>query len=243
MTETVARPARRHVRARPSGGASVLETVRKALALESRQAYQDRSTQGGLAAFIAARVAEAPPESQLHARLQRLHTLLADYEGLAADARQAAIRRAAALVAAEPSVDQPAATTGAPTRRPAAPRTPPADKPATARERQQAAARAAPAVPTPQASPATGPRQSPPPAARPVTPAATRRAGTAGQPAHPSRGRRPPALQLDDPVQRLPRLGTKNAKLLEKLDVRTVQDLIFIFPAATRRSNALPSWP
>lgn len=37
-------------------------------------------------------------------------------------------------------------------------------------------------------------------------------------------------MELDDPVQRLPRLGAKNAKLLEKLDIHTIEDLIFHFP-------------
>ena len=209
MTETVARPAQRRTRSRPGGGSSVLETVRKVLALEARQSYRDRSAQGGLATFIAARMNEAPPDSQLHARLQRLHTLLANYANLDADARPAAIRHAGKLVAAEPSVDQPAGDAGAPRRRPAAPRASPAaaDKPAAARERQQSAPRrdrsaAARAAPATSAPPATGPRESP----------------------------RPPALQLDDPVQRLPRLGAKNAQTLEKLDIYTIEDLIFHFP-------------
>ncbi len=231
MTETVARPARRHARPRPGAGPSVLETVRKVLALEARppRAYQDRSTQGGLAAFIAARVDEAPPGSQLHARLQRLHTLLAGYDDLDADARQAAIRRAEALAAAEPSVDHPA---GAQTRRPAASRASPtaADKPAAAQGRQQsaprrdrsAAARAAAAPPTPP--PATGPREPPRP------PAATRRAATHSRSDRPAHRRRQPTLQLGDPVQRLPRLGPKNAQALEKLDIHTIEDLIFHFP-------------
>ena len=207
----------------------MLDTVRKVLALEARQSYRDRSAQGGLAAFIAARVDEAPPGSQLHVRLQRLHTLLAGYADLDTDARQAAIRRARALVAAEPAVDQPAS---AQTRRPATPRASPApaDKPAAARGRQQAAARAAPAVPTPPASPAAGPRESPLPPERQGPPAAPRRAGTRRQSGRAAPPRRPPALQLDDPVQRLPRLGAKNAQALERLDIHTILDLIFHFP-------------
>ena len=207
----------------------MLDTVRKVLALESRQSYRDRSAQGGLAAFIAARVEEAPAGSQLHARLQRLHTLLAGYADLDTDARQAAIRRAGALVAAEPSVDQPAS---AQTRRPAAPRASPstADKPAAARGRRQAAARAAPAVPAPPASPAAGPRESPLPPESQGPPAAPRRAGTRRQSGRAAPPRRPPALQLDDPVQRLPRLGAKNAQALERLDIHTILDLIFHFP-------------
>lgn len=210
MTETVARPAQRRTRPHPGGGSSVLETVRKVLALETRQSYRDRSAQGGLAAFITARLDESPPGSQLHARLQRLHTLLADYADLAADARPAAIRRAAALAAADPSAGQSHRATGTQRRRPAAPRPPPtaAAKPPAAQARQQSAPRAAPAT-----------------SASPAAPAATRRRSD-----RPAPRRRPPTLQLDDPVQRLPRLGAKNAKLLEKLDIHTIEDLIFHFP-------------
>ena len=231
MTETVARPAQRRTRSRPGGGTSVLETVRKVLALEARQSYRDRSAQGGLAVFIAARVDEAPPGSQLHARLQRLHALLAGYADLAADARPAAIRRAEALAAAELSVDQPTAA-GTQTRRPSAPRPSPAtaNKPAAVQGRQQSAARPAPATPAPPASPAVGPREPPRPPERQGAPAATRRAGTRRRSDRPAPRRRPPALQLDDPVQRLPRLGAKNAQALERLDVHTILDLIFHFP-------------
>ena len=226
MTETVARPAQRRTRSRPGGGSSVLETVRKVLALEARQSYRDRSAQGGLATFIAARVDEAPPGSQLHARLQRLHTLLANYANLDTDARPAAIRRAGALAAGEPSVDQPAGDAGAPTRRPAAPRA----SPAAPRRDRSAAARAAPATPAPTASPAAGPHESPRSPERQVAPAATSRAATRSRSDRPAHRRRQPALQLDDPVQRLPRLGAKNAQALERLGIHTVQDLIFHFP-------------
>ena len=226
MTETVARPAQRRTRSRPGGGSSVLETVRKVLALEARQSYRDRSAQGGLATFIAARVDEAPPGSQLHARLQRLHTLLANYANLDTDARPAAIRRAGALAAGEPSVDQPAGDAGAPRRRPAAPRA----SPAAPRRDRSAAARAAPATPAPTDSPAAGPHESPRPPERQVAPAATSRAATRSRSDRPAHRRRQPALQLDDPVQRLPRLGAKNAQALERLGIHTVQDLIFHFP-------------
>ena len=224
MTETVAPPAQRRTRSRPGGGTSVLETVRKVLALESRQSYRDRSAQGGLAAFIAARVDEAPPGSQLHARLQRLHTLLSDYADLAAAARPAAIRRAGALAAADPSAGQSHRVAGTQRRRP-----PPAEKPAAVRGRRQAAPPSSPtaaAKPTAvQARQQSAPRAALTTSASPAAPAATRR-----QSDHPAPRRRPPSLQLDDPVQRLPRLGAKNAKLLEKLGIHTIEDLIFHFP-------------
>lgn len=224
MTETVARPARSRARSRSGGGTSVLETVRKVLALEARQSYRNRSAQGGLAAFIAARVDEAPPGSQLHARLQRLQALLADYAALAADARPAAIRHAAALAAADPSAGQSHRAAGAQRRRPA-----PAGKPAAVRGRRPAAPRPSPtaaAKPTAvQARQQSAPRAAPTTSASPAAPVATRR-----QSDHPAPRRRPPALQLDDPVQRLPRLGAKNAQTLEKLDIHTIQDLIFHFP-------------
>ena len=224
MNETVARPAQRRTRSRPGGGTSVLETVRKVLALESRQSYRDRAAQGGLAAFIAARVDEAPPGSQLHARLQRLQALLADYADLAADARPAAIRHAGALAAADPSAGQSHRAAGTQRRRPA-----PAEKPAAVRGRRQAAPRPSPAaaakLPAVQARQQSAPRAAPATSASPAAPAATRR-----QSDRPAPRQRPPALQLDDPVQRLPRLGAKNAKLLEKLDIHTIEDLIFHFP-------------
>ena len=229
MTETVARPAQRRTRSRPGGGASVLETVRKVLALEARQSYRDRSAQGGLAAFIAARVDESPPGSQLHERLQRLHTLLADYADLAADARPAVIRHAGALVATDPSAGQSHRAAGTQRRRP-----PPAGKPAAVRGRRQAAPRPSPAPPAKptaaQARQQSAPRAAPTTSASPAAPAATRRTATRRQSDRPAPRRRPPALQLDDPVQRLPRLGAKNAKLLEKLGIHTIEDLIFHFP-------------
>ena len=196
------------------------------------QSYRDRSAQGGLAAFIAARVDESPPGSQLHARLQRLHTLLADYADLDTDARPAAIRQAGALVATDPSADQPHRAAGTQRRRPAS-----AKKPAAVRGPRQAVPCPSPAAaanPTAvQARQQSAPRAAPTTSASPAAPAATRR-----QSDRPAPRRRPPALQLDDPVQRLPRLGAKNAKLLEKLGIHTNRGLDLPFPPPSRGGQA-----
>ncbi|MAG34981.1 MAG: hypothetical protein CL878_01830, partial [Dehalococcoidia bacterium] len=125
MTETASRPV--GGRAHSAGSASVLETVRKVLTLEARspRAYQDRSTHGGLAAFIKARIAEAPAGSRLHARLQQLHTLLSSYESLDTDARRTAIQRASSLAAEGTVVDQPTNSSRSQMSSPAERRAPP----------------------------------------------------------------------------------------------------------------------
>ena len=96
----------------------------------------------------------------------------------------------------------------------------------------EAAASSAPS--TPQPKPSALPMHSAPrpePLAAPVRPAAvgTHSPGTIPKP-RPAYAAPPAGLSVDDPVSRLTGVNAKTAERLERLDVTTVRDLLYLFP-------------
>lgn len=216
--------------------ASVLETLRKVLALEARppRAYQDRSTNHGLGSFFSVRMAEVSPGSKLHVCLQQLQKLFSRYDELDLGARRTAVQRARRLLAEATEVSDSQSSKASLLQ-------------------DSSIERNDNVVLLPEQTPrdldrfndeATGPGRKTGASVSSVAAEATNANTTRGRamldprrrlgviPRSAGRGcdEDNSGLQLSDSVQGLPGVGTKTGKALARLGIITVLDLILHFP-------------
>lgn len=193
----------------PSSTELTPERIRRILALEQRQGYRDRAVLGGLERLM--------PQLAASSVLRPVAAVLRGYGSAAADERAARVERALRALAL---LGTPGATANA-----AAPGAPHRARPADSSAGKSSSHH----VPSPRANRGPGsedPRERCQPLAsaeRSTVPAAPSRRAAPGQP---GRG----ALALNAPVSALPTIKGALATKLQRLGVRTVEDLLRHYP-------------
>ena len=199
---------------RDGSARDALIQIDKVLRLEERQGFRDASATIGLARFVGDRTARLLNTSDGGTRrqVQELDTLLADYANLPLHERMASIAEArvilTALIQRTPNEPFPTAVPAATQR--------PGPDPAIGRTTAPVARTTAP--PSNLSAPvAPASRQAVTPARKTPRPAAVKRpVGKIGS--------------LSDSVRLLPGVAEARAKLLEQIGVRTVRDLLRLYP-------------
>ncbi|MBI4506299.1 MAG: ATP-dependent DNA helicase RecG [Chloroflexi bacterium] len=188
------------------------ERLRRILALEQRQGYRDRAVLGGLE-----RLAQQIAAS---AALRSVSDALRGYDGAPEDERTARVERALRALAL---LGTPSSSSGS-----AKQSAPPRARPAEA----SAGHTSPPHSPSPHAERGTGAEVGDGTRPRPAAPAAAgRSAGPPARGGHPA-PRRPGSstVALDAPVAALPTIKGATATKLQRLGVRTVEDLLRHYP-------------
>lgn len=198
---------------RDAAARDALIQIDKVLRLEERQVFRDASATIGLARFVGDRTARLldMPDGAFRRKVQELDTLLTDYADLPMHERMERVARArsiaGALIQRQSTTPHAAESNGR-----------------LDRSRHDAA-----------------PTRAPAPDDRLTSnqPASVARTATHGPVAAPARTSARPTLarrtaqrisSLSDSVRLLPGVGESRAKLLEQLGVRTVRDLLRLYP-------------
>jgi ATP-dependent DNA helicase RecG len=183
--------------------------IDKVLRLEERQGFRDASATVGLARFVGDRILRLRDASDGATRLQlqELDALLADYANLPMHERASSVSKAGAILGRliDSDVDVPLSP----------------------------ASRVAPVAPTtPTRGTSTSSANSPSGSSVQSQPAPRQTGNASRQPARQTPAKRSVRTisSLSDSVRLLPGVGESRAKLLEQIGVRTIRDLLRLYP-------------
>jgi ATP-dependent DNA helicase RecG len=202
----------------PDSATGELQTLGRILALEVQKGYADRAVIGGLTGYLdrlVDRLAAVAASPALREQAARVRALLASYGAQEPTARASAIAAAQALLA----VPTPPTAPPADRRPPSAAGSPGGAGQPVAHDRSPTSSVSAPGIPVAQGPqpPASGPQPAP---RGPAAPPAPRRARLADL-GFPS---------ADRPLADVPGVGPNRMRLLARLGLETVGDLLYHFP-------------
>jgi ATP-dependent DNA helicase RecG len=206
-----------------------LDKLTKYLRLEAERGYDNRAVMGGLDMILEPWQAEAHQAALPEALIQAVVTRLRDYPQLTPHSRQEVIQGLWARVRAEfPDIHPPGRSRDLATEKPA--ETGRAGEPVGTREAAPEALPEAVQAHVEEHEPdTTGPEPSPSAEVEadeaPPTPSRREQTG-----AKPRRRAAAGPLDLASPLTSVPGIGPKSAKTLEKLDLRTLGDLLWYVP-------------
>ncbi|MBU1660375.1 MAG: ATP-dependent DNA helicase RecG [Chloroflexi bacterium] len=202
-----------------------IEKLQKFFKLEARRGYDNKAVMGGLACMLDSWVAEARADALPEILIQSITSRLQSYDSLSQTSRKEVLfglwRRVQREMDGRDPVDDDRSPQKSPpeeeTRKPDSAGSPPLPT-AESRPREQSPA------PTSRPAPASTSHPAPAPTSRPApvsAPASAPRSAPAPE--------GPPAA-LNASITVLPRVGYRSAKILERLGIKTLGDMLYHFP-------------